>query len=328
MAQSMPDVIARVFKARRISDDDVLAMRREVYPDGVIQPDEAERLFRLNDECPEQSPAWTTFFVEAITDFLVNQVDPPGYVSEDNATWLINHISRKGLVSSSSEMELLVKVLEEATSAPERLERFALEQVKSAVLTGSGAARAGSELLPFRISAAEVDLLRRILYACGGDGGAAITRTEADLLFDINDAVGNADNHPSWSDLFVKAIANYLMAASDYKAPSRQEALKLEKWEDDDRVSTVDFFSRALSGGLRGILAAYSKDVSWDERLKQQQDDITSAEHISDGEAKWLIGRINRSGGMQQNERQLLRFIAAESPDIHPLLKPLVAQAA
>ena len=328
MAQSMPDVMERVIKARRINDDDVLAMRREVYPDGVIQSAEAEQLFRLNDDCSEQSPGWMTFFVEAITDYVVNQVDPPGYVSEDNANWLINHISRKGLVSSSSELELLVNILDKAKSSPERLVRFALEQVKSGVLTGSGPTRIGVDLLPFRIGAGEVDLLRRILYAFGGDGNVAITRTEADLLFDINDAVGNADNHPSWSDLFVKAVANYLMAASGYKVPSRQEALKLEAWEDDDRVSTVDFFSRALSGGLRGILAAYSKDISWDERLKHQQDDISSAERITDDEAKWLFDRINRSGGMQENERQLLRFIAQESPDINPLLKPLIAQAA
>ncbi len=328
MAQSMPDEMQRVLAARRISDDDVLAMRREVYPDGIIQPNEAEELFRLNDGCPEQSPGWMTFFVEAITDFVVNQADPSGYVSEDNADWLIQHISRKGLVGSSSELELLVNVLNKAESSPERLIEFALQQVKSGVLTGSGPTRIGVNLLPFRIGAGEVDLLRRMLYAFGGDGHSAITRTEADILFDINDAVGNADNHPSWSDLFVKAIANYLMAASGYTPPSRQEALKLEAWEDDDRVSTVDFFSRALSGGLRGILAAYSKDSAWDERLKQEQDDITSSERITDDEAKWLIDRINRSGGMQENERQLLQFIASESPDINPLLKPLIAEAA
>jgi len=328
MDQSMPDVMQRVLKARKISDDDVLAMRREVYPDGVIQPAEAERLFELADQCSEQSTAWMKFFEEAITDYVVHQTDPEGYVCDENADWLIAHIGNNGKVATSVELEMLVHVLEEAESSPERLIRFALEQVKQGVLTGSGPTRAGVDLLPFRIGAGEVDLLRRMLYAFGGDGHSAISRAEADMLFDINDAVGNADNHPSWSDLFVKAIANYLMAASGYAPPSRADALKLEEWEDDDRVSTVDFFSRALAGGLRGILAAYSKDTAWDDRLKHEQDDIKSSERITDDEAKWLIDRLNRSGGMQENERQLLRFIAQESPDINPLLKPLIAQAA
>ncbi len=328
MAVSMPDVMQRALSARRISDEDVLTMRREVYPDGIIQPYEAEWLFQLDDECAEQSPAWMTFFVEAITDYVVNQADPEGYISDANANWLMARISRKGRVSSSVELELLVNVLDKARTSPERLIGFALEQVKAGVLTGSGPTRVGVDLLPFRIGAAEVDLLRRMLYAYGGDGNIAITRTEAEVLFDINDAVGNSDNHPSWSDLFVKAIANYLMAASGYAVPSRTEALRLERWEDDDRVSVVDFFGRALAGGLHGIIAAYSKDHAWEERRKRQDSAIASSERITDSEARWLIERINRAGGMQENERQLLKFIGQELPDIHPLLKPLIAHAA
>ena len=37
------------------------------------------------------------------------------------------------------------------------------------------------------IAKAEVDLLRRILYAYGGDGNIAITRAEAEVLFRINE---------------------------------------------------------------------------------------------------------------------------------------------
>lgn len=328
MAVSMPDVMQRALTTRKISDDDVLAMRQDVYPDGIVQPHEAEWLFQLNDACRAPSRAWMVFFVEAITDYAVNQVAPAGYVSEGNADWLIERIGHKGLVGSSSELELLVNVLDKARSSPERLVGFALAQVKAGVLTGSGPTRLGVDLLPFRIGAGEVDLLRRMLYAFGGDGNMAITRTEAELLFDINDVVGNADNHPSWSDLFVKAIANFLMAASGYEAPSRREALRLEDWRDDDRISVVDFFGRALSGGLRGILAGYSKDVAWEERLKAQERDIASSQQITDSEAHWLVERISRSGSLHDNERQLLAFIAGESPDVHPLLRPLLEQAA
>ena len=328
MAVSMPDAMQRAMTTGKISDEDVLAMRRDVYPDGIVQPHEAEWLFQLNDACREPGHAWMEFFVEAITDHVVNQVEPAGYVSKDNTDWLIQRIGHKGLVGSSSELELLVNVLDKAKSSPERLVGFALAQVKAGALTGSGPTRLGVDLLPFRIGAGEVDLLRRMLYAFGGDGNLAITRTEAELLFDINDVVGNADNHPSWSDLFVKAIANFLMAASGYEVPPRREALRLEDWRDDDRVSVVDFFGRALTGGLRGILASYSKDVAWQERLKAQERDVATGELITESEARWLMERIARAGGLHENERQLLSFIAGESPDVHPLLRPLLEQAA
>ena len=58
----------------------------------------------------------------------------------------------------------------------------------------------------------------------------AITRSEAELLFDIADATNEAENDPAWTDLFAKAIANAIMAASGYSAPNREEALRREAW--------------------------------------------------------------------------------------------------
>jgi hypothetical protein len=69
-----------------------------------------------------------------------------------------------------------------------------------------------------------------MLYAFGGDGNIAVTQQEASVLFDINDATAETENHPAWSDLFVKALANFLMATSGYQVPTRQEALRREAW--------------------------------------------------------------------------------------------------
>lgn len=328
MPVSMPEALERIATTRRITDEDVLTVRRLVYPDGHIGPEEAEWLFQLNEACQLQVPAWSDLFVEALTDHLVNQAEPHGYVSEANADWLIARIDHDGVVHTASELELLVNVLDKSKSSPVRLVCHALDQVKSGVLTGKGPTRRGQRLEPGRIGAAEVDLLRRALYAYGGDARLAISRQEAELLFDINDLVGDADNHPAWSDLFVKAIANYLMAASGYEVPTREEALRLEAWRDDDRVSAVDFFGRALAGGLRGILAGYSRDVAWDRRLEAQRRDITESERIGEAEAKWLTERITRNGHLHDNERQLLAFIRKESPNIHPALRTLLDRAA
>jgi hypothetical protein len=106
-----------------------------------------------------------------------------------------------------------VKVLDRAKLSPVKLVRFALEQVKLAVTVGDGYlghARSNRRLSPGVIGEVEVELIRRILYAFGGDGNIAVTRQEAEVLFDINDATAEASNDPAWSDLFVKALANFL----------------------------------------------------------------------------------------------------------------------
>ena len=134
---------------------------------------------------------------------------------------------------------MLVKVLEKAQSSPPRLAGFALAQVKKAVIEGDGPLAHGGTLTPGKVGRAEAELMRRILYAFGGDGNIAVTRAEAEVLFDINDATAEADNDPAWSELFVKAIANFMMAASGYDVPSRQEALHREEWLDEPPAASA-----------------------------------------------------------------------------------------
>ena len=70
-----------------------------------------------------QSPPreWVDFFVEAIDAYVVHQQAPVGYVDDAKADWLIDRIDSDGRVDSLGELELLVKILEDATNVPEAL---------------------------------------------------------------------------------------------------------------------------------------------------------------------------------------------------------------
>ena len=153
-----------------------------------------------------------------------------GYLTAENAAWLIRRIAKDGQIESKTELELLLNVLDKARWVPQSLVRFALDQVKDAIINGAGPLRSGKPRGPTVVIEADVDLLRRILYSFGGDGNLAVTQAEAEVLFDIDAATAEADNHPAWSDLFVKAIANCVMAASGYAPPPREVALARDAW--------------------------------------------------------------------------------------------------
>ncbi len=325
--KSLGDAVAYIKKEAMVRPQDVIALRRFVFSDGVISASEAEELYSLARSgfaCPE----WLEFFVEAMTDYVVNQAEPKGYVSSQNANWLMDRIRASGEMPSALELETLVNVINKAKSCPETLSVFALEMVKQGVIKGEGALRRGAKLEPGVIGAAEVDLLRLVLYGMGGDGNIAISRAEAEVLFDINDIVGDQANHPSWPDLFVKAIANFLMASTGYNVPTRQEALRSQEWLDDDRASITDFLSKTFAGGLRGILNSYSVDEAWAKRNEKLKTSIKANEVVDAGEAQWLIDRVKRDGKIHKNERALLMFIKETSPDIHPELKAVLDQVA
>ncbi len=317
----------------RIVPDDVIMLRRETFGDGSVTRDEAEALFRIEDSSAGKCAEWSMFFVEALTDYIVHQEQPSGYISAENAEWLIKSVSPEGAATNSmAKLELLVKVLEKAKFSPESLAGFALEQVKHAVVEGKGPLMAGGELVPGQIRKAEVDLLRRILYAFAGHGNAAITRSEADVLFAINDATADAKNDPSWNDLFVKTVANFVLCASGYEAPTRQEALRRDDFFERDDADIGGFFSRMISGGVQGILESYrpttNVDSDWEARNRANEARSRRAETVDSGEAKWLANRIGQDRVLHENERDLLSFIKHSSPDIHPDLKPLLDRVA
>jgi hypothetical protein len=323
---SMPEALRRMAEKGRMTAEDVLVLRRKVFTDGVVEAHEAEWLFALNDACGDDSnaPEWPVFFVEALVDYTVHQAEPHGYVSPDNGRWLVERISANGTAKTRTELELLVKVLEQSRTSPDDLVGFALSQVKSAVIEGSGPVRSGASLQPGRVGKAEVELLRRILYASGGAGNIAVTRTEAELLFDINDATRTAGNDPNWADLFVKAIANHLLAGHAHDVPPREVALARAKWLDEPPGG----FISAMANGLKGIWQAYRQPDAWGERIERQNSTIRSAERIDAGEADWLAGRLARYGELRDHEIALIRFLIKESPEADPVLRPLVEKAA
>ncbi len=324
----------------RISAQDVLHFRGEVFGDNVVSAFEADAIFALDTAIPQKCPEWTQFFVESLTDYIVNQAEPAGYVSVENARWLIERVSHDGHLDSASELELLVKVLDRAKSSPDLLVRYTLNEIARCVIDGEGPLARGGHLTRGVIGAAEVELIRRVLYAFGGEAGMSISRVEAEILFDLNDRTVQAQNHPNWQDLFVKCLANYLMAAATYRAPSRIEALRREEWLEDDKTSLSNIGTN-LMGALVGFRDLFSgafleefEDAHeqlervWRERNEQMEIATTEAERISDDECDWLIDRISKDGAVHENEKALLSFLKRESPDIHPKLNPWLERAA
>jgi hypothetical protein len=317
----------------RISADDVRFLRTELFRDGAVSRAEAEQLFRLHAENPHQCGEWHAFFIEAMVDHIVHQEKPSGYIPEEGAAWLIRMLSRGAVVGSIVEMELLVRALEQAKSSPSALAAFALGQVAFAAIDGKGPLAAKRSAACGLVEKAEVDLLRRILHAFGGDGNIAITRAEAEILFRINDGTCEEMNHPSWNELFVKAIANFVLASSGYEVPSRAEALRHDAFFDSAEVDIGAFFARMVSGGVAGMLNAYAApddtlEADFAELNRDKAVKASRASAVSGEEARWLAERIMNDRLIHDNERALLGFIRQAATAIHPDLKPLLEKVA
>ncbi len=323
------DLVAAVTKAGRITADDVLAFRKAYYEDGCITESEADAIFAANDACRQCHPSWSVFFTEAMCDYVVHQMQPHGHVSAENSRWLMQRIDADGKVGTATELDVLLAILEQAKTVPESLATYALTQVKHAVVSGEGPLRSGKSLVPGVVDEADVELLRRILYAYAGGGNIAITTAEAEVLFDINDATAGASNHAAWGDLFAKAIANHLMFAANHAPVNREDALRRDAWLNNTSGNVGDFVA-AMVTTLRDIykVATFKETDAQRQRREAYFKAMRSAEEISEAEARWLSDRITRDGKMSDAERAALLFIKQEASDIHPALAPLLDKVA
>lgn len=311
MSMHFDALAARAVADGVISAEDILALRREGWANGGIEPDEAEAIFLANDAVWDVSPEWTDFFVEALCEYALSNGNPRGYVSQTMADTLVARISRDGQVDSMAELELIVRLLEKAVDVPTSLKDFALRQIESTVLTGRGPTRRGP-LTDDGINAVEAGLLRRMIFASGGDRPAAVSRAEAAMLFRLKDATLGRSNAPEWKTLFVQGVANFLLA-SGHDQLSADRAAELERF-----MATKG----SGQGGVMGILGKMARSDIGDSIATARQGQMGSPDHFGEmaqaarldqAESDWLFDKLTRTPDSDEYEQALVAFIVEET---------------
>lgn len=302
MDEFRPLAMEQIARRGNIRAADVRRIENLFFQNGGIDRQEAEMLFSLHDAARVQDPAWLDFFIRAIADHIVNRAEPQGYLNGDNADWLMRWISSDGHVASRVELDLAIAVLEQARWAPVQLAIFALDQVRYAVVNGTGPLRAGMEYVaPGTITAADVAAIKRILRAYGHETGLAITRAEADALFDI-EAASESDPAPEWTDLLVRATAHGLLDGAGVGCAARGLAFA-EGSQASDLICHEGREQRALA------------------RLERQRLEIVTGDILHACDAGWLASRMGEFADLSLREQVLLARLEQAGAEVVAVLR-------
>lgn len=190
----------------RIDADDVLMLRKFAFPEGVRSHEDAHVLLALSETCPEPEPAWTTYFVESLANFLVYGYEPWGAIDEPKATWLTQMIATEGAVRSPLELELLLHVMELTSEAPDQLSAFALDQIRLALgPVPCGAYSAARPASP-GIDLHDLAYVWRVLRGALERGRPMLTPAEVEVMRAIDALAAPSAHHPVWHDLMASII--------------------------------------------------------------------------------------------------------------------------
>jgi hypothetical protein len=190
----------------RLTADDVMLLRRHMFPQGLQFLDDAAQLIAVHKSAAETTREWDTWFVEAVAAFVVTRTDPRDALDTSNAGFLIENLSKGGVIETQAELELLLHAMEMAVDVPDVLTVLALDQLRLAMQTGKGvysdrrmAKRAG-------ISQCDIDFIYRILRGSVHNGKMVLYPSEIAVIEAIDAIVRDEINHPAWYYL-IKSIA-------------------------------------------------------------------------------------------------------------------------
>lgn len=122
---SLHAFVDNVLENQKLSTDDVNQLQRIVLCDGVTTREEADVLVALDRAIPASDPAWVAFMVASIVDFVVWTSRPTGYVSHDDASWLVATLSC-GNGPTRNARRIAFEVIREAQQVDEVLLAFAM----------------------------------------------------------------------------------------------------------------------------------------------------------------------------------------------------------
>jgi len=305
MDQETQIIMARVAKVGEMTESEAHRIVNEIYSDGIVSRGEAETLFRLNETLSATNPEWGSRFREALTDFLITREAPEGWVTDEEADWLLAQVHHDGEHPCLEEIDLLIAVLRKADGVPEKLAHYTLDAVMYRI-TEAGKA-----------TPAMVERARFALFAGAGDGGLWVSQHEASALFKTNDAIANADNDASWNDLFARAIGNHLMARAHPEPKSIEDAFAREAWLKDTSVNPGGLFARMGASFFSGNWFAsvtHNRQKAEQARMAAADAATREAEQVTDDEAGWVLANIEGDGKISPAEQALIDFLRAEAP--------------
>jgi hypothetical protein len=299
-------------------------LRRGVFSRPSVERADLTRLLELGRKAGADAPKeYGDLLADVATELLVNQADPP-----NDADWLIGQLQAGGGLSCRAEFEMLLAVLRYAVSIPPALSSFAVGEIERAIVVGHKSAGGGVDHVAGVVTRDDADSLRNSVFAATQGSSLHVTRESAEALFRVAHATSDANNDPSFDELFAQAIGNYLMGIAYHWTPSVAEELERKKWLE----KPPDF-----GGFLHGLLhvrkteeqRVYEAEIG---RRKSENDadraEIDGKSDIDAAEGEWVLAHLTRAGGLTRPEKRLLLFLKENASSLPPtLLQAIEAKA-
>jgi hypothetical protein len=154
--------------------------------------------------------------------------------------------------------------------------------------------------------------VRRVIFASGGHGPAAVTRYDAELLFRLKDETLAEENAPEWDDLFIDGVANFLKGfVLPHAQVSHARKRELEAFVADNKANVGRFMGQ-VAKEMPQVLNHFGKAFGKRKPGTDFAALAAAGEEVTDYENDWLEGMIDADGEVDGLESRLIARLASE----------------
>ncbi len=294
----------------------VMELRREIYSKPEVSCEDLSGLLAQGRAAGAAAPAeYGALISQVAVDLLINQTDPPKYITQPSADWFVGQLAAGGL-SCAAEYLMLTDVIREAISVPPSLAAFAVGEIEKATTAGHVAGGV-SDHPAGQVTGADVEALRVAVFAATEGSSLHVTRASAEALFRIAHVCAGGANDASFDPFFAGAIGDHLMGIAHRWTQSADEVRA-----DETELTQKPKFAAFVKGLLGQNPADPEGRKSVNDQVADQleaQDAADDAERaraapIDGDETQWLLSNLTQGGRLTSAETALLRFLKAESP--------------
>ena len=299
------NLVAQIANLEVYSSQQARGLAEKLCQTGVASRQEAEFLIKLNRELSDTSELSSDSFQQAMVDYLLTVEAPIGWITQEECAWLMACLSWPGRLALASELELLLSILAHASDASDALGLFTLQSIYAYAIAEA------------RITPPTVKRLRKALCRADHERAAWISHAEAVCLLKLNDALGRADNDAGWSDLFARALSNYLIAAAHPEPALERAALAREVWLKPRSFGVADFFGTSATLQMSGNwFEAIARDPEVALRAKESAREAAWSLAAEDKmyDERWISNRLGLDKSISAAERALITFLNKEAP--------------
>lgn len=126
ISNALRRIVDEIIDKRRIEEEDVKKLMRDVLPDGATSREEIDVLVALDRAVPASCESWGPWLTATTIDHAVWAARPTGVVNRDKAQWLVASLGM-GEGPTALAAHIAFEVVREADSCDEALVTFAMQ---------------------------------------------------------------------------------------------------------------------------------------------------------------------------------------------------------